>query len=188
MVRLSVLLLAAFAMNATADIYRWVDEEGVVQFGDRPPSDGAEKIKLPPSSTYKPRQLPSALVETDASGEASAESGDIKPYTRVEILKPAKNDTVRDNNGRVELQVALEPPLQEGHRMAVLVDGRSVFDQLTTTQVALSGVERGTHNIQIKILSADGSQVDASESVPFHLHRATVLRPTPAPLPVAPRG
>lgn len=188
MLRFAVLLLVAFAMSATADIYRWVDDDGVVQFGDRPPSEGAERLKLPPSSTYKPRQLPSALVEKEASDDASTEPVVIEPYTRVEILKPAKNDTIRDNNGRVELKVALEPPLQEGHRIAVLVDGRSVFDQLTTTEVALSGVERGTHNIQIKILSADGSQVDASQSVPFHLHRATVLRPTPAPLPVQPRS
>jgi hypothetical protein len=179
---LITLVLATFAASTFAQVYRWVDDSGQVHFGDRPPADGAEQVRLPPSSTYAPRQLPSTLGD-EKQGEP-AEAAETVAYTSVKIVKPAEDDTIRDNTGRVELEVALEPPLQEGHRLAVLVDGRSVFDQLTTTAVALTNVDRGTHNIQIKVLDADGSQVTSSAPVTFHLHRASVLTP-PRP---APRG
>jgi hypothetical protein len=176
------LVLATLTVSTTAQVYRWVDDSGQVHFGDRPPADGAEQVRLPPSSTYAPRQLPSTLGEEkqDEPGEAA----ETVAYTTVKIVRPADDGTIRDNTGRVELEVTLEPPLQEGHRLAVLVDGRSVFDQLTTTSVALTNVDRGTHNIQVKVLDADGSQLISSKPVTFHLHRASVLTP-PRP---APRG
>ena len=175
-----LILLIAFATSASAGVYRWVDDSGQVHFGDRPPADGAEQVRLPPSSTYAPRQLPSTLG--DENQDEPGEAAETVAYTAVKIIKPAQDDTIRDNTGRVELEVALEPPLQEGHRLAVLVDGRSVFDQLTTTAVALTNMDRGTHNIQVKVLDADGSQLTSSMPVTFHMHRASVLtNPRPAP-------
>jgi hypothetical protein len=43
------LLLLLFSVNATAEIYRWVDENGRVQFGDRPPPDGetSDEVDIP---------------------------------------------------------------------------------------------------------------------------------------------
>jgi hypothetical protein len=35
------LLLLVVTVNATAGIYKWVDENGQVQFGDRPPAEAA---------------------------------------------------------------------------------------------------------------------------------------------------
>lgn len=168
-----VLLLAATAVNA--GVYKWVDENGVVQYGDRPP-EGAERVDLPPSSTYEPRELPA--VEKDESGQAEDEAV-IVPYSQVAITQPQDDETVRDNSGNVPLSVELEPPLQQGHRMAVVIDGRTIFDQLTGTQVTLTDVNRGTHSLQVKVLDADGVELAASSAVTFHMHRATVLRPPP---------
>lgn len=42
---LTGLMLASFLANAAA--YRWVDEQGKVHYGDRPPA-GAQRLKAPP--------------------------------------------------------------------------------------------------------------------------------------------
>lgn len=172
---LFVLILCMTAANA--EVYKWVDEGGVVQYGDQPPTEGAEKVELPPSSVYKPRPLPSAVTpEKEQAAEMAA-----VPYTRVVIRRPTEDETVRDNTGAVALAVDLEPPLQTGHRMAVIVDGRMVFDKLEVNQVTLTDVDRGTHKLQVKVLNADGAEQAVSQPVTFHMHRATVLTPSVRP-------
>lgn len=41
-----ILLLFAVVASATAGIYRWVDEDGHVQYGDRPPPDVGESQEM----------------------------------------------------------------------------------------------------------------------------------------------
>ena len=46
-------LLAALlsgASTATAEVYKWVDEDGRVHFGDRPQAEDAEAIELKPAA------------------------------------------------------------------------------------------------------------------------------------------
>ena len=53
---LPVLLVAVFGMasGAWAGIYKWVDEQGRVQFSDRPPVKGEiETVRLRPLNTYE---------------------------------------------------------------------------------------------------------------------------------------
>lgn len=62
----TAILLAAHVL-ASDKIYRWVDENGVVHFGDRPDTQKtAEKIELPqhePSQAYQPGNQPPAEPE-----------------------------------------------------------------------------------------------------------------------------
>ena len=59
---MGLLLLCALSVDLSADIYRWVDENGRVQFGDRPPQDKSADeiiIKMTPASS-----TPSSLGES----------------------------------------------------------------------------------------------------------------------------
>jgi len=47
-------LMFSWASLASAQIYKWVDEYGNVQFSDKPPAEGAEEIKLKDSATPDP--------------------------------------------------------------------------------------------------------------------------------------
>ncbi len=50
-----IALLLLNSLSALADIYRWVDEQGQVQFSDRPPSQQhAETVELEPLNRYEP--------------------------------------------------------------------------------------------------------------------------------------
>ena len=119
------------------------------------------------------------MPEVTTTEEEPAE--DVAKYAKVSILSPGQDETVRDNTGSVPLAVELEPALQDGHRIAVLLDDRTVFDQLTTSEVIISNVERGTHSLKVRVLNASGAQQAESPEVTFHMHRASVLQPRPSP-------
>ena len=64
---ISILVLSATDAIAEDEIYRWVDENGVVHFGDRPGGHaGVEKIDVP-ESQINSTQPASATAATDAS-------------------------------------------------------------------------------------------------------------------------
>jgi Domain of unknown function (DUF4124) len=64
--RLVVMLLAvAFAGTASAQLYKWVDNNGRVQYGDTPPGDASKVTRLrPPPAGSAP--APAATSETAA--------------------------------------------------------------------------------------------------------------------------
>jgi len=58
---------------AEEEVYRWVDEDGVVHFGDRPPANtAAESVAIPQSAGVSAQPSPSSSVDSD-SPESSAE-------------------------------------------------------------------------------------------------------------------
>jgi len=64
---ISILVLSATDAIAEDQIYRWVDENGVVHFGDRPGGQaGVEKIDIP-ESQINSTQPTSAAAATDTS-------------------------------------------------------------------------------------------------------------------------
>ena len=72
--RLLVLALLLTSITANADIYRWTDAEGRTHYGDRPPTDGAEKIvEPPPPSDLSPEEANAKLDAIRARREAAAE-------------------------------------------------------------------------------------------------------------------
>ncbi|MDH3714625.1 MAG: DUF4124 domain-containing protein [Gammaproteobacteria bacterium] len=64
-----VLLLAFTGAAAGAKVYKWVDEDGNVHFGDRPPADAAQElqIKVRPSTAPPSQALPGSTNRTSIS-------------------------------------------------------------------------------------------------------------------------
>lgn len=77
---LGAMIVGLALAPAAADVYRWVDEQGQVHFGDRPPADkDSERVKTrPPASAPTPAAAPSlggqAKDDAPAAGEAGAPS------------------------------------------------------------------------------------------------------------------
>ncbi|MEJ2345487.1 MAG: DUF4124 domain-containing protein [Gammaproteobacteria bacterium] len=120
-----LLLCLLVPLTAHAEIYRWVDGAGNVVYSDQP-HQGATKVQLPGITTY---QSPAS-----ASGGATARGANANKQANqaasdygVTIVKPADNGTVRNDNGDVDIQVTVEPPLnwQAGQRLAVSLDSDS---------------------------------------------------------------
>ncbi|BCA95306.1 hypothetical protein TUM19329_16670 [Legionella antarctica] len=104
-----------------AEIYTWIDSQGVVHFSDNP-HQGAEKLKLPAGQSYSALSLPSSVPEEDGSAtheanKSSETSDSDKPYTKIAIREPLHGATIRNNQGYILVSVELEPKLSEGDNL-----------------------------------------------------------------------
>ena len=184
-----VCLLGASAANAAeTKIYKTVDKDGNVVFTDRPPKndDSVEEVKVAAPNTA---DLGSVTPQTDSSvGSQEAASS---AYRSLRITSPGHDESVRGNTGDIEVIVDVRPKLRAEHELRLLVDGAT--EQVgRQSRFVLSGVDRGTHTLQVEILHQTGEVLLASEPSSFHLQRYTELtapnqdRPTPLPRVVTP--
>jgi len=166
--------LLCLATAAQGAVYRWVDKEGNVVFSDRP-QPGAEEVQVPTPSLYEAPRLPAP-----SGGAPSAVSG--PRYSRVAVILPENDATIRDNTGQVRVEVQVVPALDSraGDRVLILLDDRVQGGPLATTRVALAGVDRGTHTLQARVIDAGGTELLASDPVTFHLQRYSQLFEPPS--------
>lgn len=72
------------AVSATAELYRWVDDDGRVQFSDRPPpSQNAEPVTLRQGNHYQPRKIDSTLLVPTKRQSTSRSKKRSKSKTKV---------------------------------------------------------------------------------------------------------
>ncbi len=160
-------LLASASVAAQA--YRWVDENGVVHYSDRP-QPGAEQIVLPDANTTAVRRYPQADAGAEDQ-EAEEEQGPFR-YESIEIASPAAEETLWNIEGVLNVSVALTPALQPGHQVRVYFDGEPRM--VTGTSFQIQEVWRGVHNIQVEVLSAGGELMIRSRTNRFYVQQNTV--------------
>lgn len=152
-----------------AEFYKWKLPDGSIEYSDRPPVEGAEKIELKPLVTYTPppTSTPSASPETENADEVHA-------YASFTITSPADEAAIRDNAGNITIQFALSPGLLDGHTIDVFMDGAKL-SRSTAASVTLSNVTRGTHQIHAAIVDQSGAELARTDTITVHLRRASVL-------------
>ena len=177
--------LVLLASAATGEIYKWVDDKGVVHYGDQPPRPGARPLKdLPGLTTYTPppvqpsashepkpaavapRQLPEALARQLQSAAG---------YDTLKIISPEEQGTVRSSPGVVPIFVALDPPLRKGDYFKVVLDGKPWPGRFHSTVIRLQNVDRGAHTVAVGVYGADGRRLLQTSPRTFYLHR-TIAR------------
>jgi hypothetical protein len=172
---------------AGADVYRWVDADGTVHYTDQP-RPGAERIRVEPLQTFTPRQVPAAAGTPEPGQEEPAARG----YERFTVVRPGADEGVRANDGRVPVELALEPPLRSGHRIEVTVDGETLRGSAPTS-FTLPGMARGTHRLSAVVRDADDRIVAETGPVTFHVLRVSAgpradAAPQAPQAPQAPRA
>jgi Domain of unknown function (DUF4124) len=173
-------LLILLAASVQADVYRSVNENGEIIFSDQP-TPNAQRIKLPELPTYKAPPIPGFSSTPEAAPVAN-------PYNSVKIIAPENDATIRDNQGIVRVQVALEPPLitRQGHKIQFYLNGEPHGVPVGTTSISFSNLARGTYTLSTSVVDANGAVLKTSDPVVFHLHRESVLNPN-SPLNVKPK-
>ena len=168
MLRILVLLLAG-AGAAHAVVCKTIDADGVVSYTDLPWEECANPIRLPEYSRYAPRLIPGA------EGDAPSTPG--KPpftgYQSMRIVQPQAGGAVRNDDGRVPVFISLEPGLQRGHRVTLTIDGRPLSSTFDDLSIELSGVQRGSHELQAAISDANGKRLIESSMVQFTMRQAS---------------
>jgi hypothetical protein len=180
--KLLTLLLCVISLMAVAEVYRSVDAKGNVTYSDTP-SRNAEKVKLPKIMVYSPAPTPRREDKPEPIQEPPY-------YQKMSITKPKRDETIWDNQGIVEMVLALEPDLKvsRGHRVLVTVNGEPHGEPRVTTRIHIADLDRGTHRIATQVVDMRGEVLIAASPVTIHLHRQSILFPNrqggrPTPLP-----
>jgi len=166
---LAVLLLGG---SVFAQAYRWVDEDGVVHYSDRP-EPGAEEVQLP---TYRPSSgpttpPPSSRFSQRNEQQAAAQEQPFS-YQSLSIASPAAEETLWNIEGVLNVSLSLQPALQSGHRVRVYFDGTP--QMVTGTSFQLQEVYRGQHNLQAEVIDQSGRLMIRSEPSRFYVQQNAI--------------
>lgn len=95
------------------------------------------------------------------------------------IARPAPGETIRDNAGDLGVVVSLEDGavLPPGYFIRLLLDGEPAAPDNHRMRFQLSGIDRGTHQLQALIVDEDGRVLTRSEPVTFYMWQASRLNP-----------
>ena len=177
-----LILLVLVVCPVHAEIYKSQDESGAWVYSDRP-SPNAERMKLPPLSTYTPPpQTPNS---------ASASQGEsVGVYKSMVFLEPEDDITLRDNSGVVSVVLKLDPPLKgmQGHKIQYYLDDKPYGPPVVTSSITLRNVDRGQHLLGARVIDAEDDNIFSASPVIFHIHRQSInnpnrARPRPTPKP-----
>ena len=152
-VPLQVVLIFALPAGAGDTIYRQVDEQGRVIYSDQPAA-GAEAVDLPPANTA-PAVAPSAP-------EAAEEPAERDAYRRISIREPGA--IVPNGLAGATVIVDLEPELQSGHRLQVLLDGE-VIASGDQSGIVLPQLPRGSHTLEVRVVSRQQVLIGAQQEL-----------------------
>lgn len=179
LVLLSTLMLQS---ASAAEMWRWVDERGVVHFSDRP-HPGAERVDLAPAQTF---QAPPAVTAPDAPDAASDRpEQDAASYSQLAIVSPQEGEMLWNIRGELNVSLRMEPALRDGHRLQMYLDGQRVEEVPQSTQFTLNEVYRGEHRLRASIEDQRGRELVSSGTVVFYVQQASLLNPN---RPNPPRG
>jgi len=155
------ILLGWVASVPAATLYKWVDENGVVHYSDRP-EPGAEKIHVNAAQTYKATPV--------APSDSSRKPTPAASYSRIAIASPIAEQVFVNTGGSVPVAADVQPSLQPGHQLWFLLDGSRVEGlSPNSTSVTLDNVDRGEHTLAAQVSDASGAPIITSAPVTFYV-------------------
>lgn len=168
-IRLLPFCLALLAGSAPAEIYSYVDAQGNRVFTDQP-RDGAPTLRLKPTNRMPAAPAPPPAVEKPAPRAR-------KPgYRWLRILEPEPDVTLHDTEDALTVTAASEPGLYPGHRYRLLLDGAATGPGGGQPVFSLNDLERGTHQLVVEILDADGHPLERSAEQAVHVQRTSLIQ------------
>jgi hypothetical protein len=164
--------LPAAALAAT--IWTWVDERGQRHYSDRE-VPGATRMEVAGAQSFSGSALNPAQAASSAEGSA-AESGTTATvnYTTFRLISPEAEQTLRNIEGNLSVEVATVPALAPNHRIDVMVDGQRRELGARSLEVTVPEVWRGEHSIQALIVDAEGRVIRQTPAVTIYVHQTSV--------------
>ncbi|MEO0997514.1 MAG: DUF4124 domain-containing protein, partial [Pseudomonadota bacterium] len=175
-----LLLLGCGLVNAEA--YRWVDENGVVHYSDRPVA-GAERIDIDTDrgsgnrTQIAPPAAPGSSAGTAAQpAAANAPVPTTRPqYQALDLIRPLQGETLWNTGSTLTVSLRVTPSLAPGDRIRLIYDGQQLSG-LPTDQldIQLDEVYRGEHTIQAEIENIDGDTLIQSSVRTFYVRQNSI--------------
>ena len=162
-----------WAVAQAAPVYRWVDENGQVNYSDRP-GPGAVRIEL---TTGAPALNAGLSSPAPQSSSVEAQASDGAEYETLAVIQPAPQETLWGTGGRVEIAIGIAPDLQPLHRLGVYLDGVFGVLQTRATRFEIADVHRGEHTLQAVILDEQDNELLQSAPVTFFVQQTSIHYP-----------
>ncbi|MGC2047414.1 MAG: DUF4124 domain-containing protein [Gallionella sp.] len=135
-----LVILMMFCINAFAESYKWIDENGRVHYSDQPPGPSTNSKMIGPTSKTKGSAETGGATESSNAPEPS-ESGEPKTIAEREAELKKKQKAEKDAADKAAKDLSNKAANQENCDRA---------------QLSLKGLQSG---MRIKTLDANGQQV-----------------------------
>ncbi|KPZ69414.1 MULTISPECIES: DUF4124 domain-containing protein [Shewanella] len=171
---ISLILTSIVLSSSHATVYRWVDENGKVHYSDEP-RENAETVELNQNTQN------SISVRVPAEVDSNTKPAEAVTY-RVRIVNPTQEETIRSNQGNFTVVASAAPELPNGYLLALYIDDILYGQPQSSAIFNVTEVNRGEHNLVVKILTQNGKVLASSSARKIFLHQASILnkpRPTP---------
>ncbi|ARD20599.1 DUF4124 domain-containing protein [Shewanella japonica] len=171
---ISLILTSIVLSSSHATVYRWVDENGKVHYSDEP-RENAETVELNQNTQN------SISVRVPAEVDSNTKPAEAVTY-RVRIVNPTQEETIRSNQGNFTVVASAAPELPNGYLLALYIDDILYGQPQSSAIFNVTEVNRGEHNLVVKILTQNGKVLASSSVRKIFLHQASILnkpRPTP---------
>ena len=164
-------------------IYSWTDENGVVHFTDQPQTPDATAYPLSVTEVSGNIEQTADTIDTQTTDITVVEEP-AKTITTVSLVSPMHEQTIRNNEGIINIHAVTNSKLNNQTQAQLVVDGVVKGEPQTELTWTLDNIDRGSHQLQIQLVKG-GKVIASSDSITVYLHRATVK--ANKPIPVQPR-
>lgn len=200
LVSLTALLFTCAAVNA--QVYSYVDKNGNTVYTDNPPeqqearkldiqvtqpaqptqdeqhdqvaSNDVKTVRLSPSNDDRQNIARDSLSTVEASITPSANDNITTDYLSIDIVKPTQEETFRNTNGQMTIEVKSQPQLAPNNLYRFIIDG-NILHESTSAVYNAANLERGQHVLAIEIITADTKQtIMRSENRIFFIKQTTL--------------
>jgi hypothetical protein len=174
------LLLLVFALPAAAQIYKYTDASGNTAYSNQPPNGTkAETVELPPLNsveTVVPAAPPPLPATQNQNQNQNQNKQSAAAYQVLALKDLPEEEALRANNGSFTVGVAIEPRLQPGHLLQLVVDGAPYGQPTNIPRLQVLELDRGEHSFSVQVLENQRS-VQQSETVNLTVQRVHAGRP-----------
>ena len=92
-------------------------------------------------------------MSADAPGNSSTQNE--APYSVLRLTGIPDEEAMRANNGTFIVSVSIEPRLQPGHRLRLILDGEPYGQASNVPSLQLTNVDRGEHSLAVAVVAGE---------------------------------
>lgn len=155
---------------ATTKIYHWVDEYGKSHYSDTAKLGTAEINVVNKNIIKSDNVQPSATPKNTA--EVKKEPAIIY---QADIISPEHDSPLRSNDGSINIQVKITPEKKITQKLQLFLDGKALGDSQISSTIRVENIDRGTRQIQVKLLDGSGKVLAGTQVVTVHLQRISSI-------------
>lgn len=193
---LLALALILFSLGCFAAMYMRTEPNGNIIYSDTPEDNakpislpkGNNSISVPPNSASTASNPELSLPSSGATAAPASEQTGHKGYSNFAMVDPTDQETFQ-NQRDIPVKMKIDPPLQEGDKVQLYVDGQPAGDpSADLNQLVIHQVDRGEHVLTAALLDNEGHVLKKTDNITVFIHYSAIPTGSGAIAPVPSGG